>query len=455
VNDIVASHCPSFNIPLRAITWLLIPIFVAFTLTIFGLITTPCHSVAAYPTILDPNLKVETVAKGIRFPTSMAFLAKDDILVLEKDNGTIKRIINGQVQTEPLIDLDVANQGERGMLGIATSKNVNGSAYVFLYLTESSSGSDYGNDSASSEPPRNRLYRYEWLNGSLSNPTLLLDLPAVPGPNHNGGKIAIGPDRNVYISIGNLNDKQIKSYLTQAENSKEGNPPDGKLPDGRAGILRITQDGNAVLNDNMTSLSDGDPLDKYYAYGIRNSFGLAFDPVTGKLWDTENGPDYADEINLVEPGFNSGWLKIQGIWKPAQNGGKAGKINLIPDDLTNFGGKGNYSLPEFIWFNTVGVTGLDFVNSDKYGEQYENDLFVGDFKHGNLYHFDLNKNRTGLYLREPLVDRMAQKPNELQNVIAGQGFGGITDVELGPDGYLYILAATHDSVFRIVPSSQK
>jgi glucose/arabinose dehydrogenase len=398
---------------------------------------------------------VERVAEGIKFPTSMAFLAKDDILVLEKNNGTIKRIIDGQVQTEPLLDLDVANQGERGMLGIATAKNVNGSTYVFLYLTESSSGSDYSNDSASSGPPRNRLYRYEWLNGSLFNPRLLLDLPAVPGPNHNGGKIAIGPDSNVYISIGNLNDKQIKSYLTQTENSIEGNPPDGKLPDGRAGILRITQDGNAVLNDNLTLLGDGDPLDKYYAYGIRNSFGLAFDPVTGKLWDTENGPDYGDEINLVEPGFNSGWLKVQGIWKPHSDGGKAGKINLSPDDLINFGGKGNYSLPELTWFNTIGVTELDFVNSNKYGEQYENDLFVGDFKNGNLYHFDLDKNRTGLNLREPLVDRIAQKPNELQNVIFGQGFGGITDVELGPDGYLYILAATHDSVFRIVPSSQK
>jgi aldose sugar dehydrogenase len=393
---------------------------------------------------------VETVAEGIRFPTSMAFLAKDDILVLEKNNGTIKRIIDGQVQSEPLLDLDVANQGERGILGIATAKNDNGSTYVFLYLTESRSGRDYSNDSSSNWPPRNRLYRYEWLNGSLFNPKLLLDLPAVPGPNHNGGNLAIGPDNNVYISIGNLNDKQLETYLTQAENLKVGNAPDG-----RSGILRITQDGNAVLNDNSTLLGDGHPLDKYYAFGIRNSFGLAFDPVTGKLWDTENGPDYGDEINLVEPGFNSGYLKVQGIWRLQQDGGKAGEINLSPDDLTNFGGKGNYSLPEFIWLNTVGPTGLGFVNSDKYGEQYENDLFVGDFNNGTLYHFDLDKNRTGLYLREPLADRIAQNPNELQNIIFGKGFGGITDVELGPDGYLYILAATHDSLFRIVPSSQK
>jgi aldose sugar dehydrogenase len=432
------------------ISWPMTLILVAFIFTIFGLVTTSYNISASYPTINDPNLNVETVAEGIKFPTSMAFSAEDDILVLEKNNGTIKRIIDGQVQTEPLLDLNVANQGERGMLGIATARNANGSTYVFLYLTESLSGSDDSNDSASTDPPRNRLYRYDWLNGSLSNPRLLLDLPAVPGPNHNGGKIAIGPDRNVYISIGNLNDKHLESFLTKAENLE-----DGIAPDGRSGILRITQDGNAVLNNSSTLLGDKDPLDKYYAFGIRNSFGLAFDPVTGKLWDTENGPDYGDEINLVEPGFNSGWLKVQGIWRIHPDGGKAGKTSLSPNDLTNFGGKGNYSIPEFIWFNTVGPTGLAFVNSNKYGDQYENDLFVGDFNNGNLYHFDLDNNRTGLYLREPLVDRIAQNPNETQNIIFGQGFGGITDVKLGPDGYLYILAATHDSVFRIVPSPQK
>jgi aldose sugar dehydrogenase len=194
-----------------------------------------------------------------------------------------------------------------------------------------------------------------------------------------------------------------------------------------------------------------DPLNKYYAYGIRNSFGIDFDPVSGKLWDTENGPDYGDEINLVEPGFNSGWPKVQGIWKPNSNGGQAGDINLSPDDLINFGGIGNYSFPEFVWFDTVGLTGLEFLSSDKYGEQYRDDMFVGDFKNGNIYHFDLDKNRTGLYFREPLTDRIAQNPKELQNIIFGQGFGGITDIELGPDGYLYILAATYDMVFRIIP----
>ena len=133
-------------------------------------------------------------------------------------------------------------------------------------------------------------------------------MPSSPGPAHNGGRISIGPDNNIYFTIGNLNVNEIKPFLTRAENLKYGRDPDG-----RAGILRITQDGQPVPNGSI--IGDQYPLNLYYAYGIRNSFGMDFDPVTEKLWDTENGPSYGDEINLVEPGFNSGWNKVQGIWE--------------------------------------------------------------------------------------------------------------------------------------------
>ena len=94
-------------------------------------------------------------------------------------------------------------------------------------------------------------------------------------------------------------------------------------------------------------LGDKEPLNKYYAYGIRNIFGIGFDPVTGKLWDTENGPDFGDEINLVEPGFNSGWRMVQGIWTIAEGEKKAGLASENPDNLVDFNGKGKYSTPEF------------------------------------------------------------------------------------------------------------
>jgi aldose sugar dehydrogenase len=201
-------------------------------------------------------------------------------------------------------------------------------------------------------------------------------------------------------------------------------------------------------------------LDLYYAYGIRNSFGMDFDPVIKKLWDTENGPAYGDEINLVEPGFNSGWAKVQGVWENNESR-KAGPIMLSPDPhiLVDFGGRGKYRPPELTWNVTVAPTGLAFVNSSKMGKQYENDMFVGDYLNGNLYHFKLKKNRTGLDLHGPLADTIISNPSEMQQVIFGHGFGRITDIKVGPDGYLYILsvnptaAGKEGTIFRISPAN--
>lgn len=144
-------------------------------------------------------------------------------------------------------------------------------------------------------------------NNTLVNPKLLLDLPATPGPNHNGGVVLVGPDENVYTVIGDLltyYDKELGTKTLNLEASEEAV--------GRGGILRITPEGHTAGNG---ILGKTHRVDKYYAYGIRNSFGIDFDPLTRNLWDTENGPAYGDEINLVEPGFNSGWAKTQGIWK--------------------------------------------------------------------------------------------------------------------------------------------
>jgi glucose/arabinose dehydrogenase len=114
--------------------------------------------------------------------------------------------------------------------------------------------------------------------------------------------------------------------------------------------LRLTQDGQPVSSG---ILGQEQPLNFYYAYGIRNSFGMDFDPVTGNLWDTENGPDYGDEINLVQPGFNGGWKKVQGM---SSTEGKFEENSLV-----NFGGKGNYSDPEFVWNVPTSPTALEFV----------------------------------------------------------------------------------------------
>src|SRR5919112_59093 len=164
------------------------------------------------PSIKDPNLGVELVSSdALEFPTSMAFLGPDDILVLEKEKGTVQRIVNGKLLPTPVLTVAVASQVERCMCGIAVSKSDSGSVYVFLYFTEADeSGS-------SSEPIGHRLYRYEWINNQLVNPILLLDLPATPGPRHNGGVVRIGPDNNVYVIIGD-----VDGHDTLAQNQESG-----------------------------------------------------------------------------------------------------------------------------------------------------------------------------------------------------------------------------------------
>ena len=138
-----------------------------------------------------------------------------------------------------------------------------------------------------------------------------------------------------------------------------------------------------------------DPTRVYYAYGIRNSFGIDFDPLTRNLWDTENGADANDEINIVQPGFNSGWIKVMGF-APA---------GFEPNEqLVSYNGKGKYHDPQFVWRQTIGPTALKFLNSDRLGKQYENTIFSGDVNTGNLYNFKLNSDRTSLALNGGLAE---------------------------------------------------
>jgi len=388
------------------------------------------------PHVFDSSLKVEQVVEDLQAPTTMAFLGPNDFLVLEKNNGTVIRVLNGKILDEPLLDVNVANSVERGMCGIAVSKNGT-KTYVFLYFTEIN-GKD-GDDRKGIEPIGNRLYRYEFVDDKLVNPTLLMDLPAYPGPRHNGGAIEIGPDNNIYIPVGDI-DGSFKSDFqhTQVQNFAGGKV----VADGRNGILRITQNGEPVGEG---ILGDSMPLRLYYAYGIRNSFGLDFDPITGFLWDTENGPQDGDEINLVEPGFNSGWNEIYGF----SSSQKAFNLN----ELVTFDDRGHYEEPKLVWTKSTGLTALIFLDTDRLGHQYRNNVFVGSVHNGHIYRFELNSQRNDIALPQILANKLIQNPINVgaQNVIFASGLGGVTDLTVGPDRYLYIVSISEGKIFRILP----
>jgi aldose sugar dehydrogenase len=373
-------------------------------------------------TVADPALRIREVVAGLNQPTAMAFIGVGDILVLQKNDGKVRRVVGGVLQPSEVLDVAVDNASERGLLGIALHPGFSATPFIYLYFTESSTGDD-----STGSPLANRVYRYTWNGSTLVNPILILDLPVTPGPNHNGGTMTFGPNGKLYVVIGDLNrDGKLQNFSS------------GPDPDDTGVIIRINDDGTVPSDNPFVAL--GGNMAKYYAYGVRNSFGLAFDPLTGKLWDSENGPANYDEINLVEPGFNSGWQRIIG---------PVGRDTQGTSDLVQFSGS-HYADPKFSWFSTVGPTAIVFLNSGKLGADYANDVFVGDINNGRLYRFKPNAMRDGFDFAAPgLADLVADNNTELQEVIFGTGFGGITDLKVGPDGLLYVLSFSEGKILVV------
>jgi glucose/arabinose dehydrogenase len=433
------------------------------------------NATIAGPKVTDSNLKVELVARNLDFPTAIDFLGNDDLLLTEKNTGNVYEIINGNV-TAPLIHLNVTTRDERGLLGLAISGNGNNGSRdnTFVYLYYTLCGKDKATDSevsqqflngekvgqptvkGGSKKCGNYLYRYELdaKNNKLVAPQLIASLPGLPGPSHNGGKLLMDKEKNLFVTIGDLQTTKFNQNKTGYD-TKAQNIINGTVPDGRAGILRITQDGKPVGNG---TLGVDYPLNLYYAYGIKNSFGIGLDPVTDNLWDTENGPQFGDEINLVKPGFNSGWEKVQGIWKLNQTREKDGIFDNSTKgvEFVDFSSKGKYSNPEFVWDKPVAPTALAFLDSDKLGQQYTNDMFVGSAKKGTLFHFDLKPDRESLDLIGDLADLAYSKKEDSSKIVFGENFGVVTDLKVGPDGYLYVVSGSGETgtgaIYRIVPN---
>ncbi|MEW6603207.1 MAG: PQQ-dependent sugar dehydrogenase [Thermoproteota archaeon] len=404
---------------------------------LYPVFTSPAYGQAAedIPRVRDSTLRVELVSEGLLFPTGMAFLDNSTLLVAQKNNGRVAVVdpLTGAIGNASAIDVRVNAARERGLIGIAAASGGNGTqtTFVFLYFTESN-GVD---------PIRNKLYRYEWneVNQSLVNQTLILDLPAGASSIHNGGRLEVD-GQHVYAVIGDQNQNGL---LQNVENGTW-------IPDTSV-IFRMNLDGSTPADNPFYNITSNEGIRKYYAYGIRNSFGLASDPLTGTFWDTENGQFGYDEVNLVEQGFNSGWKKVMG---PMSRNVTASDQNSTstPPVLISLGGS-QYSDPEFSWKGSVAPTDIEFLNSTRLGEEYAYNIFVGDFNNGNLYFFTVNEARDGLVLGSDLEDLVADNQEELSQVVFGTGFSrGIADIETGPDGYLYVLTFG-GMLYRIMPAA--
>jgi glucose/arabinose dehydrogenase len=465
------------------------------------------------PSVVDPKLEVRTVTTGLAQPVQMEFLSDHDFLVLEKASGQVKRVRNGGAP-EVVLDLAVNSNSERGLLGIALDRNFKQTGTVFLYWSESTTGAD---STQGAEVPLmgNRLDRFHWDGSTLAYEKTLhrnrafqedatnRATPAVPlyRGNHNGGVVRVGPDGKVYLIVGDTGRRG------QLQNLFDGPFGEG-IPDDQFGgpdpvndhltgsIIRLNPDGTAPRDNPFYRVGAerggqvGANLKKLYAYGVRNSFGMTFDPFSGDLWEQENGDDSFSEINRVEPGFNSGWTQVMGplervaqfkaiettrVPNPPDPNAPAGyyglqqvrwdPINIADnpsdayDRLFKLPGS-QFSDPEMTWKYEVAPGGIDFLSTKELGKDYKGDLFIGSargaLRNGHLFRLQIEDNRKKVDVSadKRLKDRVADNKGkyeitESESLLFGENFGVTPDLRESPDGTLYVVSSTQGNVYEI------
>lgn len=446
---------------------------------------------AAQPLLLDQNLSVRTVASGLNQPTSLAFIGANEFLILERATGRVRRVLDGQLQS-PVLDLAVNSASERGLLGLALHPNFPATPYVYLYWTESSTGLDTSNTDDVALLG-NRVDRFIWNGQTLNLDRNLIRLRALQADagqpargNHNGGVLRFGPDGKLYIFMGDNGRRgllqNIRNDGTTAPDDQFGGPePDDAHLTGV--ILRLNDDGTTPVDNPFFSASAGltgqaaANVKKIYAYGVRNGFGMAFDPVSGQLWTQENGDDAFDEINRVTPGFNGGWIQLMGPsariseYKSIETARPGGlqqnrwSPTLIADAsaealsrLYSLPGS-QYVEPEFSWKYAVAPSPIGFVKGKALGSQFEGGLFVGASRttlyNGYLFRLRLSSDRLRIAMSDPrLQDGVADNLDkfditESESLLIGKNFGVTTDIQTGPDGNLYVVSLSNGAVYQI------
>lgn len=396
---------------------------------------------AASQTINLASYFVELYTTGLSFPTTMCNIGPNEWLVCEKNTGQVERVLNGSMVGVAL-DLAVSNNSERGLLGITKHPNFASNGFIYLYYSRATVDGGTWLD--------NRVERFVYSGGSLTfNQTIIIfpsDASQANGANHDGGIIEFGPDGKLYVITGDLNRGRFANPRIEQNTSTVAVA-------GVGGIHRLNDDGTIPADNPF--IGHADPrIQGLFAYGIRNSFGLTFDPFTNRLWITENGPNVYDEVNYCPMGFNSGWLKIMGPDSRNATYSENGNTAYDASQLTVLGGSA-YRDPEFSWLAPIGVTAILFARGLKFEEGDRGNVFIGANNTGQLYYFNVNATRDGFILGGSLSDKVADTTTERNMNAIGTGWGVTTDMKIGADGYLYITHFTNGSMYRVRPVSEE
>ena len=336
------------------------------------------------PARAAPGVTAREVVGGLDQPVAFTFGPGRVLWYVEKTTGEV-RTYDLDTERDRLFD-DVAGvdgQGERGMLGIALHPDYPAEPYVYVYATRSVNGN-----------LKNQILRITDRGGDGGRRRVIFSSPAGSSPYHNGGRILFGPDGMLYAIVGDGHD---------AENSQDLSSND------RGKILRMTPGGD------VPATNPGDGL--LFAFGIRNSFGFAFDPLEDRLWQTENGPACNDEINLIRKGGNYGW-------------GPSATCDGASPGNTNRDGPSPIR-PELFYEQTIGITGIAFCDGCGLGSRSEGRAFFGAVNNGEVTRITLNARRSGVR----------------RDVLVYDHDSGVLSIEVGPGGSLYF--SDFDGVYRL------
>ena len=466
-------------------------------------------------TMLDPSLQVMTVINaGLSQPIGIVFLSANDYFVLEKASGQVKRVIGGVLQPTPVLDLAVNSNSERGLLSLVLHPSFPTVPHVYVRWTESSTGAD---SAAVAEVPLlgNRVDRFVWNGSTLTQDINIIRLRSLqtdniaapghdgtnnanPAGNHNGGVMRFGPDGKLYLFMGDqgrrgwMQNLPNGPFLTapQVDDTFGGPAPDNAHLSGV--ILRLNADGTAPTDNPFFAPGSaiggevGANIQKIYSYGHRNGFGMAFDPVAGFLWATENADDAYSELNRVIPGMNGGWIQLAGPlsrmanWKFIETTQFNSSLQQVRYPPTRAAYTANLALarmlmlpgatyvdPELSWKYEIGPSGAAFVQGNALGAAYNGTLWIGSARSfqqvgangGSLYRIKLTADRLHVdtsadpRLADKVADNLfrAQKfeGTESETLLIGQGFGTTPSIEQGPDGNLYVVSLTDNAIYRI------
>ena len=352
----------------------------------------------------------------------------------------------------------------------------------------------------------NRVARFVWNGTSLVFDRNLINLrafqadgaPTPPGQGdasqaprgvHNGGPMRFGNDGRLYVQVGDVARRGQMQNLPSGPTATGLGPtvPDdqfgGPMPDDEhfsSVVLRLNADGSTPTDNPFYSAGAqfggqaGRNIQKIFAYGVRNGFGLAVDPYSGNLWDSQNGEDSFDELNRLTRGANLGWIQMMG---PSARYSQYRQIESTTSSpqlrwpLTRLAASSSvavsrmlrlpgshYDDPEFSWRYPLSPTALGFLQGTALGSAYLGDLFVGFSGSplgGPLFHFNLTSNRSAIAPSATnLADRVMDNNQrdgmtEGQPLLFGTGFGIVTDIRTAPNGNLFVLSLTDGRIYEI------